>query len=299
MISYNDEILNIDHLHDKIKVIKDRIDKVKTINPPLSILSTEIKGKQINVVQDGELIAGTKQRVAELFVDKVLRDLPKIDTLCYVGTFNGYGAVATAFASYRLKYSCKTFISNVATGKHKPETIDNILLTRQVLTMLALNASVYIHDTYNKAALHMYSFIDDSSRYYRVPLGLNDPENIMVNMLQKQIKNAMVNTKLKTIKKPRIWLCAGTGGILMSIYKAVKHAKIFVYLTGGGRHIQKVIKYINSKKERVVILNDKTIHNQEYKNIYYKSVSGYDDRILPYIYKYGKNGDFIWNVASD
>ena len=32
---------------------------------------------------------------------------------------------------------------------------------------------------------------------------------------------------------------------------------------------------------------------------YYKSTSGYDDRIWPYVKEYAKNGDFVWNVGAD
>ena len=36
----------------------------------------------------------------------------------------------------------------------------------------------------------------------------------------------------------------------------------------------------------------------DYKK-YYESVDNYDSLIWPYVKKYGKDGDFIWNVASD
>ena len=101
----------------------------------------------------------------------------------------------------------------------------------------------------------------------------------------------------------RIWLVAGSGGIAMSILKAFPNAKLFLYLTGSGRY-RKIVNEWGRKEKNVTILdNDKVLNesniNKKNRSKYYSSVKNYDDMIWPYVKKYGKDGDFIWNVSSD
>lgn len=297
-----DEI-NISSYKHKILNLKDKISKIKDINPPIKIIETVINNNKVNVIQEGYLLAGTKQRVAELFTKKVIENEKKknkiIDTLVYIGTFNGFGAVAVAFAAYRLNISSRIYLSSIPTGFNKKELIDKILESRQILTLLALNANIYLCDNYISARNLMYEGLDNNNNFYRIPMGLNDDKKIMVNLLAEQIKKAIKGSKLETIENPRLWMVAGSGGILMSLNKALKGFTIFVYLTGGGKYIKNVIKFLNKKNEynKIIILNNNK--KEEYQNNYYDSIHKYDDSIIPYIEKSGKKNDFIWNVASD
>jgi len=289
---------------DKILELKDKINRIKDINPKIKIVETLINNNKINVVQEGFLLAGTKQRVAELFVKKLIENEKKdnnktIDTILYVGTFNGFGAVAVAFAAYRLNISSRIYLSSVPTGFNKEETTEKILESRQILTSLALDAKIYLCNNYVDARNQMYTELNRNKNFYRISMGLNDDKKIMVNLLAEQIKKAIKETKLQTIENPRIWMVAGSGGILMSLNKALRGFTIFVFLTGGGRYIKNVIKFIKNKNKynKIIILNNN--EKKEYENNYYDSVYKYDDNIIPYIEKYGKKDDFIWNVASD
>ena len=129
---------------------------------------------------------------------------------------------------------------------------------------------------------------------------LSDYKKAYVNMLAKKIKMAAKNTALGELKEPRIWMVAGSGGISMAISKAFPKAKIFILLTGAGRHKKRVIQWAKSNNNITIIRNEGVDKNDTVdRKIYYSSVSGYDDLIWPYVKKYSENNDFIWNIASD
>jgi hypothetical protein len=322
-------IINNQKIDNERKLIINKIKKkiTKIIdNPKLNIEEIKLIDKDkdsknntriINIVQDGYLIAGTKQRVSKLFIryllDKLLKNNKdrKIDTLLYAGTMNGFGAIATAYSAYKLGLKSKVFLSGDILQSN----------TRQVNTLLALDSEITICKTYREARNLEWKTSNDPHKkwtslpnYYVVPMGLNDEDGKMIELLSKQIKKASKGTILdSTIRikeknrineKVRIWCVAGSGGIAGAIRKAFPDAEMFIYLVyDGGIYTKKVIEW--AMKENITILNN----SDKYKNVgnynfndrkkYYSSVREYDDLIWPYVKKYGKDGDFIWNVASD
>ncbi len=282
-------------------------------NPPIKIDDVHISGSRtIHVIQDGYLLAGTKQRVATLFVKKILQLLPdskKIKTLCYAGASNGFGAIATSYAARSLGLNAEIFLGN-------PSGITN---TRQINTILALGAELHLCPSYRNARNQEFKMTNNPQgtskwetlpEYYIVPMGLNDEKGIMIDLLSKQIKKASKGTilDLKNNSSNRIWLVAGSGGILQALYKAFPKNHYYVYLTGAGSYKKEVLKFIKSqKKERketnIFIVNDWKINsnpnNLNRTKMKYSSIIDYDYLVYPYVNKYGKNGDFIWNVASD
>ena len=59
--------------------------------------------------------------------------------------------------------------------------------------------------------------------------------------------------------------------------------------------IKKVIEWAK-KTKNISLIKDLHLENNV---TYYSSVKNYDDLIVPYVIKYGRNNDFIWNVSSD
>ena len=82
--------------NDKTLLVKNKIKK-NYDNPKLEIENIKIKDKSINIIQDGKLIAGTKQRVAKLFIKDIIRKNKNIKNLVYSGYCNGFGAIAIAY----------------------------------------------------------------------------------------------------------------------------------------------------------------------------------------------------------
>lgn len=276
--------------NEKIELIKKKIIR-NNDNPKLIIEQVTFPNKKIiNLVQDGYLIAGTKQRVAVLFMKKILQKNKQIESLLYSGSSNGFGAIATAYAAYKLGLKSQVFING--------HISNNDTNTRQINTLLALNAQVHLCSTYGEARDLKYSISDapkNIDTHYNVPMGLNDENNIMTELLSRQITLAARKTILKNSENTRIWLVAGSGGIAMSIHKAFPAAKLFILLTGAGSHKRKVIEWAK-KTKNISLIKDLHLENTV---SYYSSVKNYDDLIAPYVIKYGRNNDFIWNVSSD
>ncbi len=292
---------NINNANNKI--IHSIINKLKynEDNPKLKIENIQYNNKTIHVIQDGYLIAGTKQRVATLFVKKMLKTNNKIDTLLYAGASNGFGAVATAYASYKLNLKSHVFLTG------------NLEYTRQINTLLALNANITICDTYRKARNMEYKLSNNPNKkwttlpnYYIVPMGLNDENGLMVNLLSKQMRKALKDTILNNYNKEyRIWCVAGTGGIAESIQKTFPNSTIYIYLVYDkhGRYTKKVIEWAK-KQNNIIILNDNKNYivgnyNINNRKKYYSSIHNYDDLIWRYVKKYGQTDDIMWNVSSD
>ena len=295
----------IKNIKSDIKIEDDIND-----NPPLNIISINLTPpKKINIIQDNILIAGTKQRVSTLFIQKIIGDNNSIKTLVYAGSYNGFGAIATAYSAYKLNLKCIVFLSSIATGSNKEESYDKIVKSKQIRTLIALNAKIYLCKSYREAReleykISQYPDWTMTPGYFIVPMGLNDSDGIMINLLSIQIKKAIKNNNNFKSKNIRIWLVAGSGGILMSLVKALPNATFFVLLTGGGKYIDMVKQYIaqnkNNKKNNISIINGLDISGViNNSDKYYESVKGYDNQIFPYVKKYAKDGDYIWNVGSD
>lgn len=293
--------------HEKINYVKEKLKKMNT-NPKLKIVEITIPNKKkINIIQDGYLLAGTKQRVANLFIKEILKKNPSIKHLLYAGVINGFGAIASSYGAKKNNLDCTVFLSK----KSEDQKIDDILKSRQIITLQALDTNIYLCPTFKEARSLEYDFgiVNKNEKvwvtkedYYIVPMGMNDDDKIMINIMSKQMKKASKNTILEKALKPRIWVVSGSGGIAMSINKAFPHAEIFILLTGGFKYKKKVSDYFKNNNNVKILKNEKILNNKKLLNNrknYYNSVEEYDDLLWPYIKKYGQNDDFIWNVSSD
>jgi len=225
----------------RISDIKKRLLK-NPENPKLVIIPVKLPDNRIiNIVQDGVLIAGTKQRVAKIFFNELLKNESHIKTVVYTGQANGFGPVATAYGAYKLGLNSEIFLAG------SKEEVNS----RQITTLQALGAKITVCPTWGEAKQCMYNTVQPNWKlkpgYYIVPMGLNIGN--MTDLLSKQIIKASKGTSINNVKNPRIWLVAGSGGIAMSLAKAFPNAHLFIYLTGHGKYKQSVINWakMNSK----------------------------------------------------
>jgi hypothetical protein len=298
-----------------------KILKKSSINPKFIINEINVNNKKINIVQENYLIAGTKGRVAQLLLKNILKKNPNVKTLTYCGSFNGFGALATAYCAYKEGLKCTVFLSKMATNSKAREiNKEQLYNCRQIITLVGLNAKIHLCPDFRTARKLQYSittrevpinqvknkqqkeweYIDG---YYNFDMGLLDKEGVMPELLSKQLKKASKNTILEgnnKINKPTFWLVAGTSGIAQSLVKAFPNSNINILLVGGGKYLETSMKWLKTQKNVVILstdLNKEELRTNRAK--YYKSTSGYDDRIWPYVKEYAKDGDFVWNVGAD
>lgn len=292
------ELVKREYLNeDKINIVEDIIKKKLDNNPEFVIENISSNGKNFKVIQDGYLLTGTKQRVATLYLSKILD--PSIHTISYTGTYNGFGAVAVSYAAHLLNLKCLIFLSQIPISKN-PYKVDKktIYDTRQINTMYALGSEIYLCPDFKLARQKEYDMTmkpgkgwrNNFDGYFNVPLGLNDKDGLMIELLSERLKesnNIITNNS-------RIWLVAGSGGIMKAIRKAFPDAKMFVLFVGGEKHFNELNNW--SKNNDVLLFKD-TLNNDN--DLPYKSINNYDGRIWKYVKKYGKNNDIIWNIAFD
>ena len=289
-----------------------KILKKSSINPKFIINEINVNHKNINIVQENYLIAGTKGRVVQLLLKNILKKNPGIKTLTYCGSFNGFGALATAYCAYKEGLKCTVFLSKMATNSKQREIDKNGLYnSRQIITLVGLNAKIHLCPDFRTARKLQYSITTREVKnkphtwelidgYYNIDMGLLDKEGVMPELLAKQLKKASRNTILDGDKKKTFWLVAGTSGIAQSLVKAFPNSNINILLVGGGKYLEESMKWLKSQKNVVILSNE--LNKEELRTNrakYYKSTSGYDDRIWPYVKQYAKDGDFVWNVGAD
>jgi hypothetical protein len=299
---------NVDNLHYKfIENCDSIIDMNINDNPQLKILNIKVNDKSFNVIQDNVLLCGTKQRAVRDFLKKILPDT--IENIVYASSHNGYGPIASAYGAKILNKVAYVFLCGVPIDDN--DALEKIMEMKQIKTLLNLNAKIFLCQNYDIARTLKYeistiTFNKDwimRDNFFIPEMGFHDYKTkVFSTILANKIKIASKGTIMETTKSCNIWLVAGSGGILESIYKVFPMAHFYVFLTGFSTFYYNVLKWAKYKKNVTILNNNKdyvlnTDVNDYYK--YYESVQGYDSRIFPYIKQFGKNGDFIWNVSSD
>ena len=193
-----------------------KILKKSSINPKFMINEININNKKINIVQENYLIAGTKGRVVQLLLKHILKKNPGIKTLTYCGSFNGFGALATAYCAHKEGLNCEVFLSKMATNSKQREIDKNGLYnSRQIITLVGLNAKIHICPDFRTARKLQYSITTREVKnkphtwelidgYYNIDMGLLDKEGVMPELLSKQLKKASKNTILDGHNKKNI-----------------------------------------------------------------------------------------------
>ena len=77
------------------------------------------------------MVSGTKQRVAVKMIEEIKSKNKDINVLVYAGAYNGFGAIATAYAAYKLGLKSKVFLSEMKNGSKERSLNKEIINSRQ------------------------------------------------------------------------------------------------------------------------------------------------------------------------
>ena len=240
----------------------------------------------VKVIDDGKLLGGTKQRALIKFID-YYKDY---DEFVYAGPSIGFAQIALTSACIKMGKKVTLFIQNTL------DYIPNLSFWCQ-----KLGANVYIY-------YDQLSFIEEEAKKYvenknpkpfLIPFGLESPiyTNFLYEELQKVI-HPELNPK-------RLWLVVGSGTLLRVLARIWKNTEFFpvqvgkqiwedqyepeVWIRMGGR------ERINQLKAPQKFFD--TVYGKNLPP--YESVPNYDAKVWQQVLKYAKNGDYIWNVASE
>lgn len=227
-------------------------------------------GETIKVFRDDILKGGTKQRAIEIFIDE------KFYEYIYAGPTEGYAQIALAYACKLKKKKAILFVSG-NTKSHLTKKAQDLGATvyfkKQTLKETQLLAKKYNN-------LHPNSLL--------LPFGLDSP--LFLKSLKENIKKALP----ENLDSPkRIWVVAGSGTLLKALRGVFPKTKFMVVQVG------KKIWPDQMRKKDKLFISKKKFWEKAHPLPPYPSVSTYDAKLWEFVLEYGKEGDYIWNVAKD
>ena len=239
----------------------------------------------VNVIRDDMLIGGTKQRAAYEFVCSRSEN-----EIVYAGPATGFAQLALAFACCKAKKQFIGFMQGRQNGCFP--------ITEKASTYGA-NITIYscqLIDVQSKAE----EYAATHSNAFLCPFGLECDE--YREILVKQIKNALP----ENFDAPkRIWLAVGSGTLLRAL-ASIWTETIFMPVRVGKRFWEdqfepSVWKRLGDGMDLEELACKQSFYEpvDEYLRPPYPSVNTYDAKVWQFIRKYGKNDDYIWNVAKD
>lgn len=237
------------------------------LNPECKI----IKIGKLKLIQEHDLIVGTKQRGIKFFQN--LKDTGYEEVVAISSVF-GYGQIAVAFACKIVNLKCTIFVS-----KSRPVTN----LTKKAL---AFSANIIEVNTWHNYDLteKALEYVENKENIKFLPLGLDDDE-FMDYLYRALIKST------KNVKPRRMWLAVGSGVILRTLVRIWPNCEYLIVQVGRNipDHILEGIKYIKYVYPSSFSQKTQTIPP-------YESLSHYDAKVWHFASKFGEKGDYIWNV---
>jgi hypothetical protein len=250
------------------------------LNPPVIIQEIE----NFNVIRDDLLPGGTKQRAIIPFLKEKLRE--GFTEIAYAGPAQGVAQAALGTAAKILNFSAHMFFS----GRRGP------------ISHFTEEIGVHMHPIAGPLKECQETAIKwaaaDKKRFL-LPFGLRD-ENFQ-NMLVAALKQSFpilpenFSGRSENISQgiAHMWVVGGSAVLLNCLYSVFPTT--FFHVIQVGRAI--TMDMIDPARTQIFV------HPEKFNmpaNLMppYNSVDNYDAKVWFYAKKYGRPGDFIWNVAG-
>jgi hypothetical protein len=297
----------------------------KLLNPRVKITRICVrnrKGFAVYVVRDDLLPGGTKQRIMEAMFDSEIacrgKAIPQggviysaddaaaianlspikndIHEFVYAGPVQGYAQIAISQVAADCKkrgknYRATLFLENKnksaltrRAATYGPKIVE---VPRVGLWELRDAAKEYVDDI-NKKNVNRSDKSVPKTHVYLFKLGLFS--ETCLRILANQIRDAWGDNH----RPHTMWLVAGSATILNSLYLVFPDT--FFNVVQVGKKI--LPDQINPKKTKLYI-SDERFSMVARIQPPYPTVATYDAKLWKYVLKYGRNGDYIWNVGRD
>lgn len=252
-------------------------------NPPLVVEKVESgekgKTKVFNLIQETYLPAGTKQRGVRFFAD--IKQEGYNEVVLY-STGYGYGQVAAAWCCKAVGLKCTIFIHKAEPRTNMTE--EAIKLDANIIEKGGKNDYVSLMELSKMA--ENYAKFDPKIKM--LSWGMSDEKYIEI--LGDEIKAAAAASSSSLIPKT-IWVAGGSGSIAKALSIAFPNA--FLNIVQVGKSL-KPDTLVGIKHK---IYTSRLPFTTAAKVIPpYQSLDTYDAKIWEFVSKYGKTGDYIWNV---
>jgi hypothetical protein len=257
------------YIYRKIGLITSSI-----YDKPLILSRIEYNNNEFNVIREDKLIGGTKQRIIIPFLKGI-----KEQQIFYRSPSHGYAQVALAYGCLLLNKKCHIIVNMQDDGKN-------------LMTLLAMVFGAIIHETpkiYGKKREGIYEKMTQKiSQKYKdtkiLPLGIKNKETLDY-YIKSEIRN-LVKLDIKII-----WLVSSTGLIYHSLHRLLPNSHFNVVFVGYKNY--EIIKDRTTVYEAPERYNELAVNPPPYP-----SPISYDAKLWQFVIKFGKKGDYIFNVAG-
>lgn len=250
-------------------------------NPELKIIKLKYKDINFNVIQDGFLTGGTKQRMIAPIIKT-----SSCTEFVYAGPVYGYAQIALAYVAHLLGKKATLFLEKMEPRwqlttkalEYKPKLIE---MDRPIyLKKLQKEAEEYVKKVKAEKG-------DDYICY--LSFGLYKAKDVLADQIKKALPESLKKTQPKTM-----WLVVGSGTVLGALYKVFPNTFFNVVQVGATVWPDQ----LDLSRTRLFISPQQFQHIAKYQPPY-ETMSTYDAKLWIFFTKYGQDGDYIWNVAKD
>lgn len=245
-------------------------------NPQLIIEPIIFNQKTYNIIRDDYLCGGTKQRGLVPLMEN-----SQATEFVYAGPTTGYAQVALAYSA-KITGKRATIIVNREKNVHP-------------FTSKAFNYGAKIIQVSNghlrKIQLKAESYVEARPYAELIPFGGNSEK--FIEYMYDSIVDALPQELIEKNPK-RLWLVCGSATLLQILYRVFPATEFIIIQIGKKIWDDQLQSYRTTK----YIANER-FQEKAYVMPPYPTVATYDAKLWIYASQHAKDGDYIWNVASD
>lgn len=271
-------------------------DKQLDFSPECIVQKYTLFNKTINVIREDLLYCGTKQRAGYDYIEDIVNYLEKknnvkYNSVIYIGSFNGYGPIATAYVGKIFNLKSYIFLTKNQYGDENYTIYEDKIIENSVQykKLMQLDANVILCDKWNEC----YKKVNElkNANTLLIPKGFYTNDFRFGKILIEKIKTA---TGKFSDKIKRLWVVSGVGLLAICCAYAFTNAKVFAIINSNvSTEAIENIKKLN--------LNNLIIQKKSMKKFFvpYPTVDNYDETTWNTCIEFGEDGDYIWNTAGD
>lgn len=239
---------------------------------PLKIENVVCGDKIFTLIQEHDLPAGTKQRGIKFFYN--IKNQGYTEVVTY-GTPYGYGQVATAWSCREVGLKCTIFVEKV---------IPRTNMTNEAIKYGANVVELPLGSRNQEKKQMATKYTSELPTRRFVELGLDDPD--FIRELSEAIKRVSSD-----IEPERIWVAGGSAVLSRALSKVFPNAELQIVQVGRDIYPDLVAGI----KHKIYPTNQPFPESTKFMPPY-PSLSNYDAKVWEFACKYGRTGDYIWNV---
>lgn len=248
------------------------------LNPELTILKMKYKNINFNVVQEGYLIGGTKQRMIAPIIQN-----STCSEFVYAGPVYGYAQIALSYVGKLFNKKVTLFVEKLERRWH---------LTNRALefspNLIEVEQPAPLKKVQGEAMKYVEKIKKEKGNDYicYISFGLIDDKDFLVKQLLEAVPNGM---NVKTM-----WLVIGSGTLLSALYEVFPNA--FFNVVQVGKKV--FFDQLDIKRTRLFI-SPENFNQIAEEQPPYETVATYDAKLWRFFKEFGQGDDYIWNVGID